>query len=86
MIVENSSNTVTKTQSERIRLSRIALAIVLAIVVFVLVPAESLDSAVQVIAGLSDSGRAVVAPTPISPVISLCILMFKLIFPIAFIH
>ena len=61
MTEEHSNNTVTKPQSDRVRLGRISLAIVLAVIAFLLVPAESLDSAGQVIAGLSNTGRAVVA-------------------------
>jgi sodium-dependent dicarboxylate transporter 2/3/5 len=61
MAEERSHNTVTKTQSERVRLGRIPLAIVLALIAFLIVPAESLDSTGQVISGLSDTGRAVVA-------------------------
>lgn len=61
MTEEHSNNTVIKPQSDRVRLGRICLAVILAVIAFLIVPAESLDSTGQVIAGLSNIGRAVVA-------------------------
>lgn len=61
MAEEHSHNTAAKTQSERVRVSRIALGIALAIMVFLLIPAESLDSTGQVVSGLSITGQAVAA-------------------------
>jgi sodium-dependent dicarboxylate transporter 2/3/5 len=58
---EHSNNTVIKPQSDRVRPGRICLAVALAVITFLIVPAESLDSTGQVIAGLSNTGRAVVA-------------------------
>jgi len=58
---EHSDNTVIKPQSDRVRPGRICLAVVLAVIAFFIVPAESLDSTGQVIAGLSNTGRAIVA-------------------------
>ncbi len=60
MAEQNSNDTVIRIQSERVRLDRILLAIILALMAFVFVPAESSDSMGH-IAGLSNSGRAVVA-------------------------
>lgn len=61
MTEEHSNKTVTNTQSDHVRFGRIGLAIILAILVFLLVPAESLDSTGQVISGLSNTGRIVMA-------------------------
>ncbi len=61
MTKQHADPDVAKTQSERVRLRRIPLAVVLAILAFLLIPAESSDSTGQVVAGLSGTGRAVVA-------------------------
>ncbi len=58
---EPSSNTAIKMKSECVRLGRILFAVILAVVAYLIIPAESLDSTGQVIGGLSDSGRAVAA-------------------------
>jgi len=56
-----SDNTIAGAGSECVRPGCICLALVLAAIAFLVVPAESLDAAGQVIAGLSRTGRAVVA-------------------------
>ncbi|MHC4357039.1 MAG: anion permease, partial [Planctomycetota bacterium] len=56
-----SDNTFAQTRSNRVRPAYILLAVVLAVVAFLIIPAESPDSTGQVIAGLSHTGRAVVA-------------------------
>ena len=61
MTEELSDNAVARPRSEGVRWGYILLALVLAAVAFVIVPAESLDSTGEVIAGLSYTGRAVVA-------------------------
>jgi len=61
MAEELSDNAVVQAKSEGVRWGYILLALVLATVAFLIVPAESLDSTDKVIAGLSHTGRAVIA-------------------------
>ena len=61
MVEKLSDNIVADTKSNRVRWGRILLALVLAAIAFLIVPAESLNSTGEVIAGLSHTGRAVVA-------------------------
>ena len=61
MAEELSDNAVAQAKSEGVRWGYILLALVLAAVAFMIVPAESLDSTAEVIAGLSYTGRAVIA-------------------------
>jgi len=56
-----SDKTVADTKSNSVRWGYISLALVLAAIAFLIVPAESSNSTGQVIAGLSYTGRAVVA-------------------------
>lgn len=56
-----SNNTIVKTKSSGVRLIHILLALVLAAIAFLIVPAESLNSTGEIIAGLSYTGRAVAA-------------------------
>ena len=61
MTEEPSTNPVTDTQSDRVRWGYIALALVLGASAFLIIPAESLNSAGEVTAGLSSTGRAILA-------------------------
>jgi sodium-dependent dicarboxylate transporter 2/3/5 len=61
MADELSDNAVAGAKTESVRWGYILLAIVLAAGVFLIIPAESLNSTGRVIAGLSYTGRAVVA-------------------------
>jgi len=61
MAEELSDNAVAQAKSEGVRWGYILLALVLAAVAFLIVPAESLNSTDEVIAGLSYTGRAVIA-------------------------
>ena len=61
MAEELSDNAVVQAKSETVRWGYILLALVLAAVAFLIVPAESLNSTGEVVAGLSYTGRAVVA-------------------------
>lgn len=54
-------NTAGRNKPHDVRWGRIPLAVALAIIAFLLVPTESLNSAGEVVGGLSHSGRAVVA-------------------------
>ena len=56
-----SDNTIADTKSSSVRWRYIPLALVLAVIAFLIVPAESLNSTGDVVAGLSYTGRAVVA-------------------------
>ncbi|MBL7187844.1 MAG: anion permease [Phycisphaerae bacterium] len=61
MTEELSDNAVAQAKSEGVRWGYILPAVVLAAIAFLIVPAESLNSAAEVIAGLSYTGRAVIA-------------------------
>jgi len=56
-----SNNTKTDTQPNPVRLGYIALALILGTITFLVVPAESVNSEGEVIAGLSSTGRAILA-------------------------
>ncbi|MHC4581613.1 MAG: SLC13 family permease, partial [Planctomycetota bacterium] len=56
-----SDNAVAGARTESVRWGYILLALVLAIGSLLIIPAESLDSTGEVVAGLSSAGRAVVA-------------------------
>ena len=56
-----SDNIVADTKSSSVRWRYIPLALVLAVIAFLIVPAESLNSTGDMVAGLSYTGRAVVA-------------------------
>jgi sodium-dependent dicarboxylate transporter 2/3/5 len=57
----NQSNRNDKAKSSFVRLIGFTLALVLAVAAYILIPPESLDKSGQVIAGLSHTGRVVVA-------------------------
>ena len=61
MTEKSPTNPATDTQSDRVRWGYIALALVLGAVAFLIIPAESLNSAGEVTAGLSSTGRAILA-------------------------
>ncbi len=57
----NQSNRNEKAKSSFVRLVGFTVALVLAVAAYILIPPESLDKSGQVIAGLSHTGRVVVA-------------------------